>query len=175
MEPTQRRNSIFLMIGFIIVVLVMMYVFSLRSQLQEAKDDQNHYAQQIKSLSSVQNSDAVNVNREFLEKFFTYQTMADRYKNIKPLMTDRGFMATHPSGSELPHSDESVKSSIVNLKPFEYQSSNVDAEFLNEFELTTEFNNVSSTKTVIVKTSLIFVQNQGWKVDDVESIGNLTG
>jgi hypothetical protein len=45
----------------------------------------------------------------------------------------------------------------------------------NEFKLSTEYNGVTNTETVIVKTSLIFVKEQGWKVDDVEFIGQLTG
>ncbi|MEX6702932.1 hypothetical protein ABS315_25605 [Peribacillus frigoritolerans] len=68
-----------------------------------------------------------------------------------------------------------MKSFMVGLKPFEYQNSKTEAESFNEFKLTTEFNNVAATDTVIVKTSLIFVKEQGWKVDDVEFIGQLTG
>jgi uncharacterized protein len=90
-------------------------------------------------------------------------------------MTDQGYKATHPSGTELPNSEQSVKSSRVGLKPFEYQSSKTEAEFFNEFKLTTEFKNVANTKTVIVKTSLIYVKNQGWKIDDIEFVGQLTG
>lgn len=90
-------------------------------------------------------------------------------------MTDQGYKATHPSGAELPKSDQSVKSSMVGLKPFEYLSSKTEAEFFNEFKLTTEFNDVANTETVIVKTSLIYVKEIDWKVDDVEFIGQLTG
>lgn len=64
---------------------------------------------------------------------------------------------------------------MVGLKPFEYQSSKTEAEFFNEFNLSTEFNSVTNTETVIVKTSLIHVEGQGWLVDDVEFIGQLTG
>jgi hypothetical protein len=53
-------------------------------------------------------------------------------------MTDQGYKATHHSGTDLPNSEQSVQSSIVGLKPFEYQSSKTEAEFFNEFKLTTE-------------------------------------
>jgi uncharacterized protein len=175
MEPNQKKNYILLMIGFVVAVLVSMYVFSLRTQLQEVRANQSNYEEKIESLSTIQNTDALKVNREFLERFFTYQTTAERYKKIKPFMTDQGYKATHPSGTELPNSEQSVKSSMVGLKPFEYQSSKTEAEFFNEFKLTTEFKNVANTKTVIVKTSLIYVKNQGWKIDDVEFVGQLTG
>ncbi len=175
MEPTQKKNFVFLMIVFVAAALVIMYIFSLRSQLQEVRSNQGNYEDQIKSLSSIQNTDALKRNREFLKSFFTYQTTAERYKKIEPFMTDQGYKATHPSGTELPDSEESVQSSMVGLKPFEYQSSKSEAEFFNEFKLTTEFNNVAATETVIVKTTLIYVKEQGWKIDDVEFIGQLTG
>ena len=175
MEPIHKKNFLLLMIGFIAAALVIMYVFSLRSQLQEVQANQENYKVQIKSLSSIQNTDALKINREFLKRFFTYQTTKERYKKIKPFMTDQGYKATHPSGSNLPDSEETVKSSMVGLKPIEYQSSKTEAEFFNEFKLTTEFNNVANTETVIVKTSLVYVKGQGWKINDVEYIGQLTG
>ncbi|MCP3742375.1 hypothetical protein [Rossellomorea sp. BNER] len=175
MEPNQKNNYILLMIGFVVAAVVMVYVFSLRTQLQEVRANQSNYEEKIATLSSIQNTDALKVNREFLKNFFTYQTTAERYKNIKPFMTDRGFKATHPSGTKLPDSDQSVKSSMVGLKPFEYQSSKNEAEFFNEFKLSTKFNDVTNTETVIVKTSLIYVKEQGWKIDDVEFVGQLTG
>ena len=89
-------------------------------------------------------------------------------------MTDQGYKATHPSGTDLPNSEQSVKSSMVGLKPFEYQDSKTEAEFFNEFKLTTEFNGVANTETVIVKTSLIYVREQEWKINDVEFVGQLT-
>jgi len=163
------------MIGFIAAAVFIVYAFSLRTQLQEVRANQRNYEEKIASLSSVQNTDALEVNRKFLTNFFTYQTTAERYKIIKPFMTDQGYKATHPSGMELPNSDQSVQSSMVGLKPFEYQSSKTEAEFFNEFKLSTEFNNVTNTETVIVKTSLIYVKKQGWKIDDVEFVGQLTG
>jgi len=141
MEPIQKKNFVFLMIVFVAAALVIMYVFSLRSQLQEVRANQGNYEDQIKSLSSIQNTDALKVNREFLESFFTYQTTAERYKKIEPFMTDQGYKATHPSGTELPNSTESVQSSMVGLKPFEYQSSKTEAEFFNEFKHTYHLTN----------------------------------
>ncbi|MBN8194192.1 hypothetical protein JI667_18840 [Bacillus sp. NTK074B] len=175
MEPNQKKNYILLMIGFVAAAGVIIYVFSLRSQLQDVRANQSNYEEKIDALSSIQNTDALKINRAFLKNFFTYQTTAERYKKIKPFTTDRGYKATHPSGTDLPDTEQSVKSSMVGLKPFEYQSSKTQAEFFNEFNLSTEFNDVTNTETVIVKTSLIYVEDQGWKIDNVEFIGQLTG
>jgi type II secretory pathway pseudopilin PulG len=175
MEPSTKKNYVLIMIGFIAAVVVIMYTFSLRTQLQEARANQDNYEETIASLSSVQKTDALKVNRMFLNNFFTYQTTAERYKNIKSLMTDQGYKATHPSGTELPNSKQSVNSAMIGLKSFEYQSSRTEAEFFNEFKLSTEFNDVTNTETVIVKTSLIYVKRKGWKIDDIELVGQLTG
>lgn len=70
----------------------------MRLQLQEVRANQENYKGQIKSLSSIQNTGALKINRDFLERFFTYQTTKERYEKIKPFMTDQGYKATHPSG-----------------------------------------------------------------------------
>lgn len=69
--------------------LVIMYIFSLRSQLNEVRTNQGNYEEQIQSLSPIQNTDALKVNRQFLESFFTYQNTAERYKKVEPFMTDQ--------------------------------------------------------------------------------------
>jgi hypothetical protein len=175
METDQKKNYVLLLIGLILAIVVGMYVFSLRSQLQEVRANQDNYEEKIASLSSIKDTDPLKVNRKFLNNFFTYQTTAERYKNIKSLMTDQGYKATHPSGTGLPNSKQSVKSSMTGLKAFEYQSSKTEAEFFNEFKLSTEFNDITNTETVIVKTSLVYVKEKGWKIDDIEFVGELTG
>ena len=77
MEPNKKQHSILVMIGFVGAVLVIMYIFSLRTQLQEVRANQRNYEEKIESLSSIQNIDALKVNREFLQGFFTYQKIAE--------------------------------------------------------------------------------------------------
>lgn len=175
MEGERKRNFFLLMCGFVLAVLVILYVFSLRSQLQEVLANQKHYEEQMESLSRVEHTEALKVNQAFLHTFFTYETTAQRYEHIKPMMTDRGYLTTHPSGQELPKSDSSVRSSMKGLKPFAYQGTKTEAEFINEFKLKTEFNHVANTETVLVKTNLVYVKDQGWKVDDIAWVGSLTG
>ncbi|MCA0174615.1 hypothetical protein [Bacillus sp. RAR_GA_16] len=170
-----KKTYVFLMSGFVVGVLVVVYVFSLQAQLREVRANQQNYEKAMDSLSSVESSDALEVNQEFLNHFFTYETPNDRYKNIQTYMTDQGFQATHPSGTELPKSEESVTSTMSGLKAYEFDFSKTEAAFLNEFQLSTDFNDVTNTETVIVKTSLVYVKEQGWKVDDVEFVGQLTG
>ncbi|WP_273836210.1 hypothetical protein [Guptibacillus sedimenti] len=170
-----KKAYVFLMSGFVIGMLVVFYIFSLQTQLREVRANQQNYEKEMASLSSVEESDALEENQEFLNHFFTYETTSDRYKNIETYMTDQGFQATHPSGSELPKSVESVTSTMSGLKAYEFNSSKTEAAFLNEFQLSTDFNDVTNTETVIVKTSLVYVKELGWKVDDVEFVGQLTG
>jgi hypothetical protein len=62
--------------------------FSFRKQLQEVRANQSNYEEKIESLSSIQNADALKINREFLETttchkmmermvFFMYRKISD--------------------------------------------------------------------------------------------------
>lgn len=169
-----KKTYVFLISGFVVGMLVVFYIFSLQSQLREVKANQRNYEKEMASLSTVKKSDALEVNQEFLNHFFTYETTSDRYKNIETYMTDQGFQATHPSGTELPKTEESVISTMSGLKAYEFDTSKTEVAFLNEFQLSTDFNDVTNTETIIVKTSLVYVKEQGWKVDDVDFVGQLT-
>ncbi|MBK5502615.1 hypothetical protein [Peribacillus sp. TH14] len=57
MESSQKKNLLFLMMVFFAAALVIMYIFSLRSQLNEVRTNQGNYEEQIQSLSSIQNTD----------------------------------------------------------------------------------------------------------------------
>jgi hypothetical protein len=153
--------------GFISTVLVILYVFSLRSQLSEVRANQENYKQQIEAVSHIDPSQAEQVNRKFLKSFFTYDNPSERYQNIKPLMTESGFKATHPSGNTIPQSKENVSSSISNIKLFKHEVSQIEIEFLNEFKVTTGYNDVGSIEKMVVKTELVYVEGEGWRIKDI--------
>jgi hypothetical protein len=164
----ERRTSFFLMFaGFIGMVLLILYVFSLRSQLFEVRANQENYKQQIEAFSHIEPSQAEQVNRKFLKSFFTYDNPIERYENIEPLMTESGFKATHPSGNKIPQSKENVSSSIANIKLFKHEVSKTEIEFLNEFKVTTDYNGVGSTEKIMIKTELVYVEGVGWRVDNM--------
>jgi hypothetical protein len=87
-------------------------------------------------------------------------------------MTEQGFKATQPSGMVLYHSKDSVKSSMFGLKHFEYQTNKTKKEFFNELKLTSDVQSVSTTQNVILKTSLLYIKKEGWKVHDVQLKGD---
>jgi alpha-D-ribose 1-methylphosphonate 5-triphosphate synthase subunit PhnI len=165
----ERKTSFFLMMtGFVFVFIVILYVFNLRAELREVRANQENYEDEIASFNQIEESEARRVNREFLKRFFSYDHLDERYKSIKPYMTNRGYKATHPSGAESPKTDSSISSSISDFKPFEYKVSKTEINFLNEFKVTTEYNDVGSTENILIKTKIIYMKGQGWKVDDVE-------
>ncbi|ANC77398.1 hypothetical protein ABE65_011530 [Fictibacillus phosphorivorans] len=168
----ERRTSFFLMFaGFIIMmVLVILYVFSLRSQLSEVRANQENYKQQAEAVSNIEPSQAEEVNKKFLKSFFTYDNPSERYQNIKPLMTEAGYRATHPSGNGIPQSKEDVSSSISNIKHFKHEVSKTEIEFLNEFKVTTDYNGVGSTEKMVIKTELVYVEGVGWKIEDISIV-----
>jgi hypothetical protein len=164
----ERRTSFFLMFaGFIGTVLVILYVFSLRSQLSEVRANQENYKQRIEAVSHIEPSQAEQVNRKFLKSFFTYDNPSERYENIKPLMTESGFKATHPSGNAIPQSKEDVSSSISNIKLFKHEVSKTEIEFLNEFKVTIDYNSVGSSEKMVIKTEVIYIEGKGWRIKDI--------
>jgi hypothetical protein len=164
----ERRTSFFLMFaGFIMMVLVILYVFSLRSQLSEVRANQENYKQRAEAVSQIEPSQAEQVNRKFLKSFFIYDNPSERYQNIKALMTEAGYKATHPSGNAIPQSKEDVSSSITNIKLFKHEVSKTEIEFLNEFKVTTDYNDVGSSERMVVKTEIVYVEGKGWRIKDI--------
>ena len=129
---------------------------------------------QTKAVEALTISDARKINEEFIGKFFTYESTKARYEGIQPIMTEQGYKSTFPSGMELPENDGAVKSVMEDLKAYEYQASKFEAEFFNEFNMTIKVGETESTQTVICRTFLIYTEASGWKINDVEFIGQLT-
>ncbi|WP_240416525.1 hypothetical protein [Paenibacillus periandrae] len=127
---------------------------------------------QIKDQISATGAD--DTNKAFIEKFFTYETTKQRYDNIKPFMTTRGYNSALPAGIEIPDNSSgvpSVSSQMNRLQPFRYVSGNEKIEFMNGFDVVTSFNKVQTTQTVIVHTVLLYSKDKGWQVDEVEFVG----
>ncbi|WP_433709119.1 hypothetical protein [Paenibacillus illinoisensis] len=109
-------------------------------------------------------------NRKFVEGFFNFESTDQRYDAIKPYTTEQGYRATFPSGTDLPQNSK-IHSKVNNLKAFIQKDpvpKKEEVEILNKFELTTEFNGIGSTQTIIMKTILLETDN--WKVNDIEMI-----
>lgn len=88
-------------------------------------------------------------------------------------MTDQGYRATFPSGFEPPDQKDSVSSTIVGLKPYQFQESQTKMNYLNEFKVTTKYNGVSSSQSIVFRTNLLYIDTLGWKVNDVEFVAQL--
>ncbi|MGV2885992.1 hypothetical protein [Paenibacillus taichungensis] len=114
---------------------------------------------------------ALQINRQFVDKFFTYSSTGQRYEGIKPLMTEQGYRALFPSGIEMPQ-DSAVKSLSTNLKEYVLRDPAVQdgqTEILNEFLVSTEFSGIKDSKNVIMRTKLV-KDGSTWKINDVEMI-----
>lgn len=172
MERSKRKLGMAFLILAFLIILITAYAFSLKTQLREARAAQTTDTKRIQSLENVQDSEASKVNREFMEKFFEYKSTKERYAAIRSLMTDRGYSATYPSGFE-PPDDSPIESSMSALKPYEYQDAKNQIEYMNQLKVSTKFNKVSNTESMVLRTRLIYVQDTGWKVDDVEFISQL--
>jgi hypothetical protein len=141
---------------FLFIIVLVGYVFSLRSQLN---DQTNTEA-------------ALKADQQFIQSFFSYQSTNQRYEQIKPLVTEKGYRAAHPSSMGLLQSDNSVKSSIEELSLYGKTISQKQVEYLNQFKVTTSFNNIGNTQAIIVRTVLTLTES-GWMVDDFEFVSDL--
>lgn len=173
METTNPRKRTVLL-AIVAFFLMFFYFLHLNSKLNATEKELRDQKKQTKAVEILTIGDARKINDEFIGKFFTYDSAKARYKGIQSLMTEQGYKSTFPSGMELPEYDGSVKSVMKDLKAYEYQLSKNEAEFFNEFNMTIKVGQTENTQTVICRTFLIYTEASGWKINDVEFIGQLT-
>lgn len=168
-----KRKPIGCLVNIVVGIVVLFYIAHLWSEVDKAEKQVKETEKKMVEVASITRSDVEQVNMGFLEKFFTYNSTKERYEGIKPLMTEEGYRSTFPSGSEVPETDQSVKSTLSELRQYLLQTSKTEAVFLNEFNVTTQFNGVENLQTIIVRTILSW--NDGsWLITEVEFIGQLT-
>ncbi|RRJ54684.1 hypothetical protein EHV15_34365 [Paenibacillus oralis] len=141
----------------LILGVVSIGFYSYNSDIQKSKRDEQA---------------ALLVNNDFVNKFFTYNTTAERYRNVEPLMTEQGFRATHPSGEGIPM-DSEIKSVATDIKTYVQKDPALKEDnvvMLNEFTVSTEYNQVQSSQMVIMRTILKKDASSHWKIDDIEMI-----
>lgn len=173
MEPNKlRKRTVF--IGVLATFLAIFYFLHLTAKLNAAENQLQMQEKETERLSNIAISGARQINDEFISKFFTYTSTKSRYEGIQEIMTDQGYKSTFPSGMELPENDLSIHSEMEGLKSYEHMISKTQAEFFNEFNVTIEVRNNVNKQTVIVRTFLIYSKENGWKINDVEYIGQLT-
>ncbi|NPC90884.1 hypothetical protein HOO54_01015 [Bacillus sp. WMMC1349] len=104
MEEQRKKHGIRLVviIAAIAVALMLIYTQSLKKDLAAATEQKKNYADQIDRLKKLDQSKAAELNHEFINRFFTYKNTKQRYEDIKPLMTEKGYQSTYPSGSSIP-------------------------------------------------------------------------
>lgn len=153
----------------IVVTLGVAYIYHLQAQLQEQKALAERYKEKAEGLSGITRTDAKKVNDAFIQRFFNYKNTAERYNISKDIMTKQGFHAIHPSSEKVPEKGADITASISHVRSYEHAESRTQVEYINTFIQTITFNGESTNNTVMVKTKLIFIDNQ-WKVDDLENI-----
>ncbi|MCY7565745.1 hypothetical protein ABEX69_09290 [Bacillus safensis] len=177
MEDQQKRRGtrIVIIVSIVVVALMLLYTQSLKRDLAAVTKQKENYSAQIDRLKKVDQTKAAELNNEFINKFFTYRNTKQRYKDIEPLMTEKGYQSTYPSGSSIPKKGSDVSSSISGLQSYEYQSDKKEVSFMNEFTARTSYNGTASEQKIVIKTQLIALDNGEWKVDNVEFIANVGG
>ncbi|MFE7180423.1 hypothetical protein ACFU8D_29635, partial [Bacillus cereus] len=92
MEDQQKRRGtrIIIIVSIVVVALMLLYTQSLKRDLAAATKQKENYSAQIDRLKKVDQTKAAELNNEFINKFFTYSNTKQRYKDIEPLMTEKG-------------------------------------------------------------------------------------
>lgn len=155
--------------GFVVVCLLFLYISSLRSQLNDALTLKANYQEEVKALSQVKDGEAKETNREFLKQFFNYSDIKERNKSIRPLMTAQGYQSIQMTNSQ---QTADIKVYSSNLKSYERILDKKTVDFISELDLSVKFNDVTNTEKTLVKTTLLHIQGEGWKVEKVEFVGD---
>lgn len=170
-----KRKPVGCLFVLIVGIAAVAYIIYLWLQLGAAEERAALSEAQLQEIAALQPSEAYQANSDFLSKFFTYNSTKERYEGIQPLMTEAGYRSTFPSGDKLPESDQTVKSTLADIKAYEYAKTKIETEYFNEFDVTTEFNGNVNKQTVIVRTYLVYLPGDGWKISEIEFVGELTG
>ncbi|MEK5586578.1 hypothetical protein MKZ21_30435 [Paenibacillus sp. FSL P2-0536] len=148
----------------VIVMILMIYILVLNGQIKEGEA----------KLIRIEKSDSSITNQQFIKGFFNYSNPGLRYKQIESIMTDKGYHQTFPSGTELPKKSAiDIISSVKSIITYENQVSKVEVWYMNDIVTTTTFNGVSNNINLIVKNKLLYLEGEGWKVDDVEYVSQV--
>lgn len=174
----QRRRLPVGCFFYVLIVLagVLFAVYSL-NRMDKAEHRAELAEKKNKAIQQIDSTDAYKANQEFINHFFNYDSTKQRYEGLKPLMTDLGYSSLFPSeGPDIPSSTVlNVVSRMVNFKSYEYRPQRTTSEFISEFDLSTTYNDITTTQTVLVRTILVNSEGGSWKVSNFEFIGNLTG
>lgn len=144
------------------------YIASLQSQVSQAANKNAAYQEEIKTLSEIESQEAARINKDFLTAFFNYEDVKARNAEIKPFMTTEGYQVTQLEESS---QEANISVSAAKIKSYERMTDKKTASFLTEIDLTISFDNQSNTETNYIKTELVYIQKQGWKIDNVSILG----
>ncbi|OBZ15934.1 hypothetical protein A8L34_28215 [Bacillus sp. FJAT-27264] len=168
MEESTQKKAWIQALGIISLVFISIFYYmkweTANQQLKELKKEN------AAAISSIETKARV-INREFNQKFFTFENSKERYDNVKSLMTEQGYKSTFPSGNEVPTQTITMKSKIDQYVVYENHVSAKTVEYINTFNWMLQVQDRSSDQKVLTKTTLIYKGNE-WKVDDFEIIEN---
>lgn len=90
-------------------------------------------------------------------------------------MTPQGFHDTFPSGTDIPkEGTNKLGSSINKITSYENVISKTELRYLSEIDTNTIFNGVSSRSELLIKSTLVFIEGEGWKVDGLELVSEMS-
>ncbi|PLT43551.1 hypothetical protein B8V81_5091 [Paenibacillus pasadenensis] len=137
---------------------------------------------QLESIMTVKADDGRKANEQFIHAYFGAEegeSAVARLERVQKLLSEKGKQSLSPSngpdGEGEPDGATSLQTNVDRLNVYERPVSANEIEFLNEFDLTTMLSGEAHTVRLLVRCSVhLQPEEAGWKVEDVEVIGDLT-
>lgn len=152
--------------GLMVILVIILTVTGVRisNEKQDLQKEIESLTVQLKEQKEKNTNEIDNVNYKFMDVFFSYDKMNDRTEKSKEYLTDKGFLAAYPSGS---NSSDLITSKMADLKFYTSEVNEGKYIYMNEFTQTITFGGNANEVKRIVKTELV-KSGDTWKVNDIQ-------
>ncbi len=150
-------------IKVLLILAVVLIGWGVKSKFASQQTIVESYEHKIIELNQVETTAADEVNRTFLERFFTYESMLDRYE-VGDITTADCYASLFPSGKV--ESDSGLSSELTSCDSYKKEESKDTISFLNQLQITIKVGGKETVQHTIFKTELKFVDGV-WKVNEI--------
>ncbi len=151
-------------IKVILALVVALIIWNVNHKIASQDAVIQSYEEKIIELNEINISDADKLNREFLNKFFTYESTPERYE-VKSMTTPDCYASLFPSGEIT--TDSGLSSALTSCESYKKEDSKDSVSYLNQLEITIEIEGKESIQRVFFETKLNFI-DEAWRVSEVE-------
>lgn len=142
-----------------ITIFLGFYTMNIRSEYQDLK---------IRLDQTDRVAEGKKINDEFVQAYFEYRTLQERFNSIQEYMTAEGYQRIVPNNLEQ-MDPGSITSEIKDLSSYVKVESDQTLRFYNEFMVSIKYKDSTTEQPVLGKTTLILEEGK-WKVSSFELV-----